>query len=36
MNRILWHDARGDAPYPAEWTGSHGRGLARLGLRIAK
>ncbi len=33
MNRILWHQARGaESPYPAEWAGAHGRGLAALGL----
>lgn len=35
LNRILWHSARGgDTPYPAEWAGSHGKGLAALGLRL--
>ena len=36
LNRILWHAARGaDAPYPEEYAGAHGRGLAALGLRLA-
>jgi hypothetical protein len=35
FNRILWHDAKGDAtPYPAQFAGAHGRGLAALGLRL--
>jgi hypothetical protein len=35
MNRILWHAARGvETPYPAEWAGSHGRGLRALGLKL--
>lgn len=34
MNRILWHAVRSDKPYPEEWAGAHGRGLASKGLRI--
>jgi YVTN family beta-propeller protein len=35
LNRILWHAMKGaDAQYPAEWAGPHGRGLARLGLKL--
>ncbi len=35
LNRVLWHDAMGDdAPYPAEFAGSHGTGLAALGLKL--
>ena len=35
MNRVLWHAARGDdVAYPAAWAGAHGRGLAKLGLRL--
>jgi hypothetical protein len=35
LNRVLWHAAKGDRPYPAEWAGAHGRGLAKLGLEAA-
>lgn len=35
MNRVLWHLAKGpETPYPAEWAGAHGRGLAALGLKF--
>lgn len=35
LNRILWHAMKGaDATYPADWAGPHGRGLARLGLKL--
>jgi len=33
LNRILWHAVRGvDAPYPSEFAGAHGKGLAARGL----
>ena len=33
LNRILWHAVKGaDTPYPAEFAGSHGKGLAARGL----
>ncbi|MCS6830279.1 MAG: phosphoesterase [bacterium] len=33
LNRILWHAMKGvDAPYPAEFAGAHGKGLAARGL----
>lgn len=33
LNRIIWHAMKGvDAPYPAEFAGAHGKGLAQLGL----
>jgi len=33
LNRVVWHAMKGvDTPYPAEWAGAHGRGLAALGL----
>ncbi len=35
FNRIHWHAARGDEPYPGEWAGAHGRGLAAKGLKLA-
>lgn len=34
LNRVLWHAARGRAPYPSTVAGSHGAGLARRGLRV--
>ncbi|HEB60586.1 MAG TPA: phosphoesterase, partial [Phycisphaeraceae bacterium] len=36
LNRILWHSVKGvDTPYPAEFAGAHGKGLAPLHLRLA-
>jgi len=36
FNRVIWHAVRGvEAPYPREFAGAHGRGLAALGLRHA-
>lgn len=33
LNHILWHAVKGiDAPYPAEFAGAHGKGLAARGL----
>jgi YVTN family beta-propeller protein len=33
FNLILWHAAKGmDVPYPIEFAGAHGKGLADLGL----
>jgi len=33
LNRVLWHAVRGvDTPYPMEFAGSHGKGLAARGL----
>ncbi|MEQ1821786.1 MAG: alkaline phosphatase family protein [Fimbriimonadaceae bacterium] len=34
MNRILWHDAKGTAPYPEKFSGAHGRGLKNRGLIV--
>jgi len=34
LNRILWHAAKGDEPYPTELAGAHGKGLAALGLTL--
>ena len=34
-NRILWHAARGDEPYPVAFAGAHGKGLSGRGLRLA-
>jgi DNA-binding beta-propeller fold protein YncE len=34
LNRVIWHAMKGvDTPYPAEFAGAHGKGLAGLGLR---
>jgi YVTN family beta-propeller protein len=35
MNRVLWHASMGgEAPYPAEFAGAHGKGLPALKLRL--
>lgn len=35
LNRILWHAVRGaDVPYPEEYAGAHGKGLAAKGLAL--
>jgi hypothetical protein len=34
LNRVLWHAARGDSPYPAELAGAHGKGLKAAGLKL--
>jgi Phosphoesterase family len=34
LNRVLWHAARGGAPYPAELAGAHGKGLKAAGLKL--
>lgn len=34
FNRIIWHSVKGDLPYPAEWAGAHGRGLAKKGVKL--
>jgi hypothetical protein len=31
-NRYVWYRIKGDARYPAEFVGGHGKGLKRLGL----
>ncbi|MCS7310537.1 MAG: beta-propeller fold lactonase family protein [Armatimonadetes bacterium] len=37
LNRILWHAVKGvDAPYPAEFAGAHGKGLAARGLVLVE
>ena len=36
FNRYIWYSIKGDAPYPAEFVGSHGKGLKELGLYIDK
>ena len=34
LNRAIWAQTRPQDPYPSEWAGAHGRGLARLGLKL--
>jgi hypothetical protein len=34
LNRAIWAQTRPLDPYPSEWAGAHGRGLARLGLQL--
>ncbi|HUN81539.1 MAG TPA: bifunctional YncE family protein/alkaline phosphatase family protein [Phycisphaerae bacterium] len=35
FNLVLWHAARGiNSPYPAAFSGAHGRGLRKLGLKL--
>lgn len=35
LNRKIWHEAKGwSTPYPAEFAGAHGKGLARRGLKL--
>ena len=34
FNRVLWQASRGDAAYPSEFAGAHGKGLKRLGLKL--
>ncbi|MEQ1935176.1 MAG: phosphoesterase, partial [Fimbriimonadaceae bacterium] len=36
MNRILWHDARGNEPYPEAYSGAHGKGLKKRGLTFGE
>ncbi len=34
LNRIVWAAVKGwDTPYPAQWSGAHGKGLEKLGLK---
>lgn len=32
FNRYIWHSIKGNARYPAEFVGGHGKGLPQLGL----
>lgn len=34
FNRYIWFRNKGDAPYPAEYVGGHGKGLGSLGLLL--
>lgn len=36
FNRYIWHSIKGNARYPAEFVGGHGKGLKRLGLVLDK
>ena len=36
FNRYIWFSIKGDARYPSEFVGSHGKGLKRLGLMLDK
>ncbi len=36
FNRYIWHSIKGDAPYPSEYVGGHGKGLKPLGLALIK
>ena len=35
FNRILWRADNPGKPYPSEFAGPHGKGLAKLGLTLA-
>jgi len=35
FNRYIWFTVKGDAPYPSEFVGGHGKGLKQLGLVLA-
>lgn len=34
LNRAVWFSIKGDAPYPQEFVGAHGKGLQKLGLKL--
>ncbi len=36
FNRYIWHSIKGNARYPAEFVGGHGKGLKQLGLVLDK
>ncbi|HOC57716.1 MAG TPA: autotransporter-associated beta strand repeat-containing protein [Verrucomicrobiota bacterium] len=36
FNRFIWHSIKGNARYPSEYVGGHGKGLKKLGLVLAK
>jgi YVTN family beta-propeller protein len=36
FNRYIWHSIKGDARYPSEFVGGHGKGLKKLGLVLTK
>ena len=35
LNRILWYSSKGNAPYPAQQAGAHGRGLKARSLTLS-
>ena len=36
FNRYIWYSIKGDARYPSEFVGAHGKGLKELGLSVVK
>ncbi len=36
LNRAVWHSIKGNARYPSECVGAHGKGLKKLGLMNVK
>jgi hypothetical protein len=36
LSHFVWHAQKGNEPYPTEWAGPHGRGLAERGLKFGK
>ncbi len=36
FNRYIWHSIKGNARYPSEFVGGHGKGLKQLGLVLEK
>lgn len=36
FNRCIWHSIKGNARYPSEYVGGHGKGWKRLGLVLEK
>ena len=32
FNRYIWFTIKGDAPYPSQFVGGHGKGLKQVGL----
>lgn len=36
FNRYIWHSIKGNARYPSEFVGGHGKGLKKLGLVLTK
>jgi len=36
FNRYIWHSIKGNARYPSEFVGGHGKGLKELGLVLEK
>jgi YVTN family beta-propeller protein len=36
FNRYIWHSIKGNARYPSEFVGGHGKGLKKLGLVLVK